>query len=239
MPCDKVLNAICGWLLSHGTLSTILFYMMRISDPATAITDYALAIESFAFAVILLQQQSGRWSVFLWALAFVMLVLSAGAGGVYHHLRLDLSTVSKQKLWKVTAFPMTAAFALFLCGGIYASLSSPWKWIVIALIGAGFSIAVLFFKPSTAERSGAKRSVAILTMVLIALLGLLLQQWISNGARSGINILIGSILCAAGTLVQQSVIKIHKHFNHNDVCHVLFMIGLYFLFTGGLLLKDK
>lgn len=213
--------------------------MMRISDPATAITDYLLAIESFVFAFALFQHQNGQWSVLLWALAFVMLMISAGAGGVYHHLRLDLSDRAKQWFWKATALPMTAALTLFLCGGIYASITAPWKWILILAIGAGVSTAFVLFKSSSNEGSGIKRTVIILVIALIVLLGLLLQQWLSNGAGSGINILLGSNLCVAGTLVQQLAPKIHRRFNHNDVCHIFFMIGLYFLFAGGLLLKDK
>ncbi len=42
----------------------------------------------------------------------------------------------------------------------------------------------------------------------------------------------------AGLLVQQSGRGLHVHFNHNDIYHIIQMIGIYYLYRGALNLHD-
>ena len=85
------------------------------------------------------------------------------------------------------------------------------------------------------EVGGSRKRLALVMIILALLLG-----WQLHAARSmiGIWILTGSLVVLAGTWIQQSEISLHKHFNHNDLCHIFFMIGMYFLFRGGLLFRD-
>ena len=39
-------------------------------------------------------------------------------------------------------------------------------------------------------------------------------------------------------LFQQGRVAIHAHFNHNDLYHVIQMGAMYFLFRGGLLVRE-
>ncbi|HSP07676.1 MAG TPA: hypothetical protein VLR94_10900, partial [Acidobacteriota bacterium] len=99
--------------------------MMRLqfSDPATAITDYVLAVESFVFAFLLYRSAGQQASVIVWATAFVAVGVSALSGGYFHNRRLELEEPARRLLWKFTAAGLFGAVLLFVAGGIFASVS--------------------------------------------------------------------------------------------------------------------
>ena len=49
----------------------------------------------------------------------------------------------------------------------------------------------------------------------------------------------GVAVSFAGAVVQQSGFSLHRHFNHNDIFHLIQMAGLYLLYRGGVLLRDR
>jgi hypothetical protein len=73
-----------------------------------------------------------------------------------------------------------------------------------------------------------------MTLVLL----MMLYSWLRfHGVGTGW--IIASILVAfGGAIVQQSGFALHKHFNHNDIFHVIQMGGMYLLYRGALVLKD-
>jgi hypothetical protein len=48
----------------------------------------------------------------------------------------------------------------------------------------------------------------------------------------------GIIVSIAAALVQQSGFRLHQHFNHNDLMHVIQMGGVWLLYKGGARLRD-
>ncbi len=46
----------------------------------------------------------------------------------------------------------------------------------------------------------------------------------------------GIVVSAVGILLMVSKVSPHQHFNHNDLYHVLQMVGLYFFYKGAVLL---
>ena len=48
----------------------------------------------------------------------------------------------------------------------------------------------------------------------------------------------GLAVSAAGVLIQQIGIGIHEHFNHNDIYHLVQMVGIYCFYRGALCLHD-
>jgi len=49
---------------------------------------------------------------------------------------------------------------------------------------------------------------------------------------------IGIIISFIGAGVQASRLGLHQHFNHNDIYHVIQMIGMGFFYHGATLLTD-
>ena len=51
---------------------------------------------------------------------------------------------------------------------------------------------------------------------------------------------IGSIVVSViGALVQQSGFALHRHFNHNDLYHVIQLVALWLLYRGGTLMNPS
>ena len=48
----------------------------------------------------------------------------------------------------------------------------------------------------------------------------------------------GILVSIAAAAVQQSGIRLHQHFNHNDLMHVVQMGGVWLLYKGGARLRD-
>ncbi len=46
----------------------------------------------------------------------------------------------------------------------------------------------------------------------------------------------GIVVSAVGILLMVNKVSLHQHFNHNDVYHVVQMVGLYFFYRGAVLL---
>ena len=48
----------------------------------------------------------------------------------------------------------------------------------------------------------------------------------------------GLVVSAAGVLIQRIGIGFHEHFNHNDIYHLVQIVGIYFFYRGALCLHD-
>ncbi|MFQ5792361.1 MAG: hypothetical protein ACE5JI_17980 [Acidobacteriota bacterium] len=48
----------------------------------------------------------------------------------------------------------------------------------------------------------------------------------------------GGLITFIGLVIQQSGWALHEHFNHNDIYHLVQIVGIYFLYRGALLLHD-
>ena len=72
-----------------------------------------------------------------------------------------------------------------------------------------------------------------LPVLLISLI-ISLYTFFVVGYTGAMFISLGIVITLIGSMVQMSQIILHKHFNNNDFFHVLQIIGMYFLYIGGL-----
>jgi len=49
----------------------------------------------------------------------------------------------------------------------------------------------------------------------------------------------GILVLAVGAMVQVGGVSLHEHFNHNDLYHVIQMLGFYLFFRGACTMKDR
>ena len=74
----------------------------RITEPATMLTDFAIAAACTAFASALTGMAVGSSARDLWALSFVSTAAAAVVGGVVHGFALYLEPAAKHRLGKAT-----------------------------------------------------------------------------------------------------------------------------------------
>lgn len=95
---------------------------MPLGEPATTLTDYALAITSLFFAVAMARVIGPRTRVtaWFWCGAFIAAAVAAAAGGTYHGFAHQFDAGTVAALWNFTMFAMGASGA-FMAAGIHAA----------------------------------------------------------------------------------------------------------------------
>jgi len=209
---------------------------MRITEPMTMITDYAMGALALVLALRLFgdagagSQLSGR----LWAAALLMTAVAAIVGGTYHGFIQWMPGARGRMVWKLTLFATGVGSACLLAAALVAATTGTLQGALIAVVCV--KLAVYVWSISTSDR---------FTLVIAdygaALIAVLLAAWIV--APSGLTPAAWWITAAVAVALVAAVIQYahlapHEHFNHNDLFHVVQMVAIYLLYRGGLLLRD-
>ncbi len=196
-----------------------------ISEPMTLATDYLLAAVAAIIGVRVLghagAEDSRRW----WGVAFIALALGSALGGTHHGFRL-------QTLWKPTVLVLGVASAGMVAGSALATAAGMWRIALVALAAAKLAIYWIWvwrddrFIWAVADTGGAFAIVALLH----------LAAWRRPGSRW---IVAGVGVSIAAAAVQASGIDLHRHFNHNDLYHLVQLAALLLYYRGVRVLTDR
>ena len=142
-----------------------------------------------------------------WALAFFATAAASLLGGTYHGLAWE-------PLWKPTVYTVGVA-SLFLLAALGR---------VLMLFGiAKFVVYAIWmwrhddFKYVIYDYG--------LTLLVVAIVAAFRRNWWIVG---------GVAVSVVAALVQQSGFALHRHFNHNDLYHLIQIVALWLLYRGGL-----
>ena len=196
-----------------------------ISEPMTFATDYVLAAAAAVIAVLVLRRADGEDSRRWWGVAFVALALGAALGGTHHGFRLEA-------LWKPTLLVLGVASAGMVAGSALATAPGIWRLALLALAVAKLALYWAWvwrddrFIWVVADTGSA--------FVLVALLHTLC--WRAPGSRW---IVAGVAVSIAAAAVQASGLDLHRHFNHNDLYHLVQLAALLAYYRGVRVLADR
>ena len=204
---------------------------MTLTEPAVALTDFALAIECAVFVLLLARGDASDKTLRLW---FVVFFASAGLasllGGSVHGFFPDTSTDGRQILWQATllAILVTGLAAWNIGAGLLLTEQNATLVRRLAILQLViFSFVVMFVK-----HEFFIAIIAYLPATLFLLLGLIAGYRSRRlpALRWGIAGLGLTFLAAA---VQRLNIAIHPHyFDHNALYHVIQGAGLWMIFLG-------
>ena len=202
----------------------------------TLVTDYILGTLAGCCALLLLRQNRTlkQQSVWLWAYALIVTALASYLGGTYHGFQHTLGVPLAAVLWKATTLAMGAASFFLLAAALTAAFSGQDRRWLIGAAALKFTIYAVWMLGHDEFRFviyDYGSTLAILTLLLI------------SGRTTGLKghrayIASGILVSIAAAAVQQSGIRIHRHFNHNDLMHVIQMAGVWLLYQGGARLRD-
>lgn len=204
---------------------------MTLTEPAVALTDFALAIECVVFVLLLARGDASDRTLRLW---FIVFFASAGLasvlGGSVHGFFPDKSSDSRRILWQATllAILVTALAAWNIGAGLLLTERNATvvrRFTILQLVI--FSFVVMFVKPEFYIAISA-----YLPATLFLLIGLIVGYRSRRlpALRWGIAGLGLTFLAAA---VQRLNIAIHPHyFDHNALYHVIQGAGLWMIFLG-------
>ena len=210
--------------------------LVTISEPTTLATDYLLGTLSEVFGVLLLRRNPfpGQRCITLWALALMAAAAGSYLGGTYHGFQHAMSREGAAVLWKATTISMGAASFLLLAAAFNATFSGQARtWLIAAaavkfVVYAGWMLGHDEFRFVIYDYGS---TLAILLLLVII-------GWTNGIAGHRFYIASGIAVSIAAAAVQQSSVRLHEHFNHNDLMHVMQMGGVWLLFMGGSRLRD-
>jgi hypothetical protein len=210
---------------------------MTVHEPMTLATDLALGTLTAVFAALLFREArvSGSIAMRLWGCAFVCSAAAALLGGLNHGFGPELSEGGRAALWKATLL-VGGGTSFFLVASAARAVLPPGPQRI--LLGAAFLKLVAYavwvwehpvFKWLVYDYGSAMLAVAVLHG---------LRLW--NGpAAPGSWWVLGGIAASMGAaVVQGSGFVLHRHFNHNDLFHVLQMGATALLYRGGLSMRQ-
>ena len=199
---------------------------MTIHEPATLLTDYALAVLAAGLMVALLRADSPRSSARTWlAVAMGLVGLSALVGGTYHGFAPEWLAAVAAAVWKLTLVTIhLVSAALALC---WSNEVLPPRWQgrargVIAVKLAVFAVWAVshpVFAVVIADYGSIMVAWAVAALVL------------ERGWRGWMLTAVGLSACAAA--VQQLHVGLGAHFNHNDLYHVIQGVALIAFYQAG------
>jgi hypothetical protein len=187
---------------------------MKLHEPMTLATDYALTIAAAIFAARL-------WRVHrMWALAFLFTAAGSFFGGSYHGFVTSVTPLTAVALWKATVFSIGIASFFLLAGS--ARVLVPVA-IVKLVLYTSWMIVHNDFVWVIADYG--------VTLVLVAIVQLVRRE------RSMPWVLSSIAFSVVAALVQMSRFAPHPRFNHNDLYHLIQLIALWLLYRGGRLMN--
>jgi hypothetical protein len=199
---------------------------LPLAEPMTVATDWGLA----AFALVLgfrLMRGKPVLSQSLVAASFWSLAASALLGGAVHGFAPHLDLPSKQQLWRFIYGGIGLANLLLLGGIVVAIVPKRFRAMVLLLLAARFAFVLLL---------GWGRDFAFvmgdIALTLLLLLGLALFFTLVHPRPFAPWLLLGVVVSFGGALVQTGRLAPHPHFNHNDLFHVVQMLGLYLFYRA-------
>src|ERR1700674_2469662 len=112
---------------------------MRITEPVTMLTDFALAAASLCFAFLLARilGPRNRVSAWLWCAAFIASSIAALLGGIYHGFAQHFDASTLRFMWNavISAIGLTTRLMI---GGIHAAYiqreEGTVKWITFGAL---------------------------------------------------------------------------------------------------------
>ncbi len=202
----------------------------------TVVTDLMLSALAVYFALRLgRQHELTGMSVHLYfSYAFWALSLGALLGALTHGLGRNMSVAAGRILWRGTLLSLGAAACFLLLATGYHALSVQFvrhlEWLAV-LVLALYAVVIL-------RDDRFLWAVVFYATALLVMLSVMLHDFFSGGIEGSGIVIAGILVSFAAAIIQRSGLTLHRHFNHNDLYHVIQMIGLYYLYRGAMMLRD-
>lgn len=178
---------------------------------------------------------NGSASASFFGLAMLATAVAAAFGAAAHGIDPRTDREQRERCWRASLYTLgfagaatTASAAFFTARGSVrtAILAAAAVKLLAYLIGVTRRPE---FRVAAADYGGA-------LAVLLAAALYAMAQWHAAGMRW---LVAGVGVSLVAALVQARRIVFHRHFNHNDLFHVIQMLALYLFFRGGALLVDR
>ena len=197
-------------------------------SPTTAITNYMMGCIGLYLGWHTLQIQGSLFHI-LWACSFFSLSLGAFLGGSHYVFGPRLPNYITKVIWMLTLI-FVGITGLFLAGSAATFYINETGKIGLML---GSAILVIKYVLGLNKNDTFHHAIKFyVTLIILALIGFI-PAFFSLGYTGALQIVIGLLVNLSAAGVQASGLTLHKHFNHNDLFHVIQILGMILIYRGG------
>lgn len=193
----------------------------------TLVTDYALGLLCLVLATRM-RRRGPEASRTYWSGALTACAVAAVAGGSYHGFLPWLPGWASTLLWKSTLLAIGCAAYGVSVATIRVHLSARLQRPLEMVAGLQFALyAALVLVHDEFLIAICDYSLAFGFVFVVHA-----RVWIRTRDRAAGWILLGVLVSFAGAGIQAAGLAPHPHFNHNDLYHVVQMLGTWMLYRG-------
>ena len=164
---------------------------------------------------------------------FYMIAFTALAGAIYHSIFPEYEIV-RDFIWKLTMLGMGFSIYTMLMGTLYYILPfetvQTVKWGVTAIIFA-FTIWIYF-------DSDFMNAIKLYLPSALFVIAVMLYGWLGKGDTGALWIMCGFLITLGGAYFVVIKFGFHQHFNHNDIFHVIQIVGMYIIYRGVMMITN-
>ena len=198
-------------------------------EPTTAITDYIIFLLGVFFGLATLAIQDSQFHQ-LWGLAFYSIGIGGFLGGTSHGFGPKLKEVYRKILWRFTLVFIAVTGLLITMSAALFFVTEKGENALYIITGV---LLLTYFQRIRKKDSFRSAVTFYMPLMGISLVGFAMAFYFQN-MTGALSITVGLLVCVAGTVVQVMKISVHEKFNHNDLFHVIQMLGMFFMYRGGL-----
>ncbi len=211
-------------------------HRLEIHEPMTVFTDLIIMGLGIWFAkeIHALHIKSSMAVHWQFGKAFWLMAAAGLFGAIAHGVGPHLSDVLNKVIWKFTMlFIGFTSFSLIM-GSLYHGFQIETvhlvRWVLITLV-IGYVLVVI-------NDDRFINAVRFYIPAMMIMLGVMLYSYFANNSSGTGWVIISVIIAFFGAGIQVGSISLHKHFNHNDIYHVIQMGSMACLYRGVIFLKD-
>ena len=209
---------------------------MKITEPMTMLTDYALgsAAAVFACRLFALTRTNRSVAMRLWATLFAATSAASFLGGTYHGFTDVLNGTALALLWYFTTLAVGIASFCFLAATIIQHAPLHLRSILLAASAVKLVVYALWMM----SHDSFIFVIAEYGISLIIVLSVKAAALVRGGDPSAKWIIAAIVVAMVAAGVQGLGIRLHEHFNHNDLYHLIQIGSLYLFYRGARLVGN-
>ena len=208
-----------------------------ITEPMTVLTNVVLAGLAFVLGARLGYGAAAEGSASggLLGLGMLATAFAAAFGAAAHGIDPRTDRAQRERCWRASLYTLGFAGAATTASVAFFTARGSIRTAILVVAG----LKLLAYLVSVARRpefrvASADSGGALVVLLVAALYAI--ARWHAAGMRW---LVAGVAVSLVAGLVQVRRIAFHRHFNHNDLFHVIQMVALYLFFRGGALLVDR
>jgi hypothetical protein len=208
-----------------------------VTEPMTVATNVVLAVLAFVFAGHLAHQSAAEGSAATGCLAASMTAtgLAAVIGALAHGTDPASREALRARFWRGALYTTGLIGAASVASVAFFAAQGSTRTVIFVFAGIKLVVFIVRvarhpeFRVAAADYGGA---------LAIVLAGAAYEAF-RRRSPGMVWLIAGVLVSLVAGIVQARKLALHRHFNHNDLYHVIQMAALYTFSRGGALLVDR